>query len=196
MAFIVLEGFSGTGKTTLARRLERLGWLRLPESAHALPDHVPVADRGDTYSDYSLLGATLTYSSAISRLRETRDMVSEGYLLSDLAYAKIRFELKKSAAYPALLAICREVLTNSKIRPDLYIILEAEHKMLHNRQVGKKKRDRNMTAFFRARYYTALAEIHKELGEWNFEKVYTDSDSKVTLKAVLALMRKRNVVKQ
>lgn len=194
MAFVVLEGFSGTGKTTLARRLERRGWLRLPESAHALPDHVPVANRGDTYSDYSLLGATLTYSSAISRLRETRDLVSEGYLLSDLAYAKIRFELKRSTAYPALLAICREVLTNPKIRPDLYIILEAGHSMLHNRV--RARRDRNMAALFRARYYTALAEIHKELGEWNFERVYTDSDSKVTLNAVLALMRKRNMVEQ
>jgi len=196
MAFVVLEGFSGTGKTTLARRLERRGWLRLQESAHALPDHVPVADRGDTYSDYSLLGATLAYSSAISKLRETRNLVSEGYLLSDLAYAKIRFELKKSTAYPALLAICREVLTNPKIRPDLYIILEAGHNTLYKRQVGKNARDRNMTKFFRTRYYTALAEIHKELGEWNVERVYTDPDSKVTLKVVLALMKKRNVFNQ
>jgi deoxyadenosine/deoxycytidine kinase len=196
MAFVVLEGFSGTGKTTLARRLEKRGWFRLQESAHALPDHVPVADRGDTYSDYSLLGATLTYSSAISRLRETRNLVSEGYLLSDLAYAKVRFELKKSTAYPALLALCREVLTNPKIRPDLYIILEARHNTLHYRQAGKKERDRNMTGFFRARYYAALAEIHKELGEWSIERVHTDSDSRVTLKVVLALMKKRDVFKQ
>ena len=196
MAFVVLEGFSGTGKTTLARRLEKRGWLRLQESAHALPDHVPVADRGDTYSDYSLLGATLTYSSAISRLRETRDLVSEGYLLSDLAYAKVRFELKKSTAYPALLAICREVLTNPKIRPDLYIVLEPGHNTIHNGQVGKNERDKRMTGFFRARYYTALAEIHKDLGEWNVERVYTDSDSKVTLKVVLAIMKKRNVFKR
>ena len=195
MAFVVLEGFSGTGKTTLAQRLEKLGWLRLQESAHALPDHVPVADRGDTYSDYSLLGATLTYSSAISRLRETRGLVSEGYLLSDLAYAKIRFELKKSTAYPALLAFSREVLTNPKLRPDLYIILEAGRNTLHHRQAGKKERDRNMTGLFRTRYYTALAEIHKELGEWSVERVYTDSDFKATLRMVLAIMKKRNVFK-
>jgi deoxyadenosine/deoxycytidine kinase len=196
MVFVVLEGFSGTGKTTLARLLERRGWLRLQESAHALPDRVPVADRGDTYSDYSLLGATLTYSSTISRLREARNLVSEGYLLSDLAYAKIRFELQKSTAYPTLFAICREVLADPRIRPDLYIILEAKHHTLQRRQVGKKERDRNMTGFFRARYYTALAEIHRELQEWNFEKVYTDSDSKAALKAVLVLITKRKVFKQ
>ena len=193
MAFVVLEGFSGTGKTTLARCLERRGWLRLQESAHALPDHVPVADAGDTYSDYSLLGATLTYASTISRLRERRDVVSEGYLLSDLAYAKIRFEMKRSAAYPAMLAICREVLTDPRMKPDLYVLLQAKHGALDDRQVGKKERDRHTMGFSRSRYYTALAEIHEELNEGNVERVYTGSDSGVTLKAVLKVMKKRNV---
>jgi len=193
MVFVVLEGFSGTGKTTLARRLEKQGWVRLQESAHTLPDHVPVADRGDTYSDYSLLGATLTYSSAISKLRETRDVIAEGYLLSDLAYAKIRFELKKSTAYSAMLAICREVLTHPKMRPDLYVLLEARHGTPYDRQAGRKERGRNTTGFFRVRYYTALAEIHRELDEKNLERVYTDPDPRTTLKAVLAAMNKRNV---
>jgi len=75
MHFVVLEGFFATGKTNLARHLERRGWPRLQESAHALPDHVPVADRGDTYSDYSLLGATLAYASTISRLRRALNAV-------------------------------------------------------------------------------------------------------------------------
>src|SRR5713226_8782971 len=66
MAFIVLEGFSGTGKTSLASGLERQGWLRLQESAHAVPKDVPVADRADTPADFSLLGATMVYSSIIS----------------------------------------------------------------------------------------------------------------------------------
>jgi len=59
MAFIVLEGFSGTGKTSLAMGLERRGWLRLQESAHAVPKDVPVAERADTAADFSLLGATM-----------------------------------------------------------------------------------------------------------------------------------------
>ncbi|MGD0319470.1 MAG: hypothetical protein ABSB56_07230 [Nitrososphaerales archaeon] len=196
MTFLVLEGFSGTGKTTLARHLEERGWLRLQESAHALPDHVPVAEHGDTYSDYSLLGTTLAYSSAISRLRKTRDLVSEGYLLSDLAYAKIRFELKKSTAYRALLTFCREVLKNPEVRPDLYIILEAQHNTPDNRPVRKDGKARRMAMFSRAKYYAALAEVHKDLGELNAERVYTDSDSRVTLKTVLALMKRRNVFKQ
>jgi len=191
MTFAVLEGFSGTGKTTLARHFERIGWLRLQESAHALPDHVPVADRGDTYSDYSLLGATLAYSSTVYRLRHNRDMISEGYLLSDLAYAKIRFELGKSAAYPVMLQICREVLALPGMRPDIYILLDAGDDTIHGRQLGKKERDRNSTQYFRARYYTALAEIHEELGEMNIERVHADFHAKRTFEEVLAAIRRR-----
>ena len=186
-----MEGFSGTGKTTLALGLERLGWVRMQESAHALPDHVPVADRGDTYSDYSLIGATLAYSSTIARLREKRHLVSEGYLLSDLAYAKIRFELKKSTAYPAMLAFCKSVLALREMRPDLYIRLEAGPETIHGRQAGKKDRDRNVTELFRSRYYSALAEIHDILGEKRVEKLSTDLDERETLGGALAILKKR-----
>jgi thymidylate kinase len=193
MAFVVLEGFSGTGKTTLARRLEKRGWLRLQESAHALPDHVPIADMGDTYSDYSLLGATLTYTSTISRLRGTRDVVSEGYLLSDLAYAKIRFEMKKSEAYPAMLALCREVLAIPRMRPDLYVLLDTGLETIDDRRIKKNERDRNPMELFRAKYNAALAEIHEEMDEMNIEKVHTDSDAERTLETVLAAVKKRSV---
>jgi thymidylate kinase len=194
MAFIVLEGFSGTGKTSLAGGLERLGWLRLQESAHAVPKDVPVADRADTPADFSLLGATMGYSSIISKLRQSRNIVSEGYLLSDLAYAKIRFELKKSEAFPAMLTMCRSILQEPAMRPDLYVLLKAGPETIDVRQRNKDERERNMTEFFRTRYYTALAEIHDELGEKNTEIVETDSDLDVTLQRILDVLRRRKVL--
>ena len=193
MAFIVLEGFSGTGKTSLAMGLERMGWLRLQESAHAVPKDVPVADRADTAADYSLLGATMVYSSIISKLKGTRNIVSEGYLLSDLAYARIRYDLKKSRAFPSMVAVCREILSDPTLRPDLYIVLDAGAETIGQRQRGKDERERNLTEYFRTRYYSALAEVHEELGETKIERLQTDSDLNVTLEAILEILRKRKV---
>lgn len=194
MTFIVLEGFSGTGKTSLAQGLENRGWLRLQESAHAVPRDVPVADRADTAADFSLLGATMTYSSLISKLRGQRNIVSEGYLLSDLAYAKIRFELKKSDAYPSMVTMVRRVLEEEAMRPDFYILLKAPPETITTRQLGKDERERNMTEFFRTRYYSALAEIHEELGERDTEVVETDHDVEVTLESVKEVIERRKVV--
>lgn len=194
MVFIVLEGFSGTGKTSLAMALERQGWLRLQESAHAVPKVVPVADRADTVADFSLLGATMVYSSVISKARRTRNIVSEGYLLSDLAYAKIRFELKKSGAYPSMMAMVRRVLQEPDMRPDLYVLLKAAKRTIDLRQAGKDERDRNITEFFRTRYYTALDEIHMELNEESVEEVETDSHPDVTLKNILRILERRKVI--
>jgi thymidylate kinase len=194
LVFVALEGFSGTGKTTLAMGLEKLGWMRLAESAHAVPRVVPVAERADTCADFSLLGATMVYSSVISRLRGEKRIVSEGYLLSDLAYARIRGDLGKSDAYPALLELCRTVLKQESLRPDLYILLEARQDTIEARQQEKDDREKNIMEFFRTRYYTALAEIHRELGEANVETVYTDSDPAVTLEAVLDVLKMKRVV--
>ncbi len=194
MVFVVFEGFSGTGKTSLAMGLERRGWMRLQESAHAVPKDVPVADRADTAADFSLLGATMMYSSVISKLRGTRNIVSEGYLLGDLAYAKIRFELGKSGAYPQMVTMVKRVLEEPALRPDLYIILRAGSETINNRQKFKDDRERNVTEFFRTRYYTALAEIHQELKEGNTEPVETDSDLEVTLQTILGILRGRKVI--
>ena len=193
MAFIVLEGFSGTGKTSLAMGLERQGWLRLQESAHAVPRDVPVAERADTAADFSLLGATMVYSSIITKLRGTRDIVSEGYFLGDLAYAKIRYELKKSDAYPSMVAMVRRILQEPAMRPDLYILLKAGQETINVRQKSKNDRERNPTEFFRTRYYTALAEIHEELKEENSEVVETDSDIDVTLQDILQVLARHRV---
>lgn len=170
-----------------------MGWLRLQESAHAVPKDVPVADRADTAADYSLLGATMVYSSIISKLKGTRNIVSEGYLLSDLAYARIRYDLKKSRAFPSMVAVCREILSDPTLRPDLYIVLDAGSETIGQRQRGKDERERNLTEYFRTRYYSALAEVHEELGETKIERLQTDSDLNVTLEAILEILRKRKV---
>ena len=194
MAFIVLEGFSGTGKTSLAMGLERRGWLRLQESAHAVPKDVPVAERADTAADFSLLGATMMYSSMIAKLRGVRNIVSEGYFLGDLAYAKIRYELKKSGAYPSMVAMVKRILQEPVMRPDLYILLEARKETIGIRQKSKDDRERNPTDFFRTRYYTALAEIHEEMKEGNIEAVKTDSDVDATLQDILQILARRKVI--
>jgi len=194
MVFIVLEGFSGTGKTSLAMGLEGLGWLRLQESAHAVPKDVPVADRADTAADFSLLGATMMYSSVISKLRHTRNIVSEGYLLGDLAYAKIRYELKKSDAYPDMVSMVKRVLEVPAMRPDLYIVLKARTETINHRQTNKGERERNVTEFFRTRYYTALDEIHKELKEEKVEVVETESDLEGTLQNILEILGRHKVI--
>jgi len=194
MAFIVLEGFSGTGKTSLAMGLERRGWLRLQESAHAVPKDVPVAERADTAADFSLLGATMMYSSIITKLRGMRNIVSEGYFLGDLAYAKIRYELKKSDAYPSMVAMVKRILQVPAMRPDLYILLEARQETIGIRQKSKDDRERNPTDFFRTRYYTALAEIHEEMKEGNIEAVKTDSDVDATLQDILQILARRKVI--
>jgi len=194
MAFIVLEGFSGSGKTSLAVGLERLGWLRLQESAHAVPRDVPVADRADTAADFSLLGATMVYASLISTLRTKRNIVSEGYLLGDLAYAKIRYELKKSDAYPAMVSMVRRILEEPAMKPDLYILLKAGPETIDMRQSRKDDREKNVTEFFKTRYYSALAEIHADLKEERSEVVETDSDVNATLRNVLEVLGKHKVI--
>lgn len=193
MVFIVIEGFSGTGKTTLARRFEHEGWLRMPESAHVVPREVPVADRADTFADYSLLGATMVYSSLISSFRATRNLVSEGYLLSDLAYARIRFDLKKSEAYPSMLAMCGKIMSHPQMKPDLYVLLKATAENIAERQARKNERERNLDDFFRERYYSALKEIHEELREEKVETVFSDSHVDETFAAVTSLLERRKL---
>jgi thymidylate kinase len=193
LVFIVLEGFSGTGKTTLAKRLEAQGWIRLQESAHAVPKNVPVAERADTFADYSLLGATMVYASEISKLRGRRKLVSEGYLLSDLAYARIRYDLKKSKAFPAMLSMCKQIISDPEMRPDLYILLKAKTETISVRQLRKNSREKNVNDFFRRRYYTAIRDIHERLGEDRVETIYTDSDSSATLRQIHAVLKRRKL---
>ena len=193
MVFVALEGFSGTGKTSIAKALEERGWLRLTESAHAVPKMVPVAERADTFADYSLLGATMVYCSVIAAMRKKRDIVSEGYLLSDLAYARIRYDLDKSLAFPAMLSVCKSILKEPALRPDLYILLEARPDTIESRQRRKNSREKNVTEYFRTRYYSALTEIHRRLGEDRVERIFTDSRVNETLGQVLRTLKERGL---
>ena len=193
MTFIVLEGFSGTGKTTLAKTLERRGWLRLPESAHAVSSEIPVGERADTFSDYSLVGATMQYASIIARSRRDRDIVAEGYFLSDLAYALIRYDLRKSAAFPHLLEMVRSVLREGVLQPDLYLLLRAHSATIRRRQEEKNEREKNVSKFFRERYYTAIEYVHGELRQGNLEIVNTDNDAEKTLARIMVKLRRQGI---
>src|SRR5437867_4440617 len=150
--------------------------MRLAESAHAVSSEIPVAERADTFSDYSLMGATMQYCSIIARMRRERDIVAEGYFLSDLAYALIRYDLGKSTAFPHLLGLVRKILRERALQPDLYLLLRAHSRTISRRQARKSERERNVSKFFGKRYYTAIEYIHKELRQRNLEVVNTDSD--------------------
>lgn len=189
MTFIVLEGFSGTGKTTLAKTLEQRGWMRLAESAHAVSSEIPVGERADTFSDFSLVGATMQYASIIARSRREREIVAEGYFLSDLAYALIRYDLRKSAAFPHLLEMVRKILRERVLQPDLYLLLRAHSATIRRRQEEKNEREKNVSKFFRERYYSSIEYIHGELGQRNLEIVNTDSDPDRTLARIVVKLK-------
>lgn len=191
MTFIVLEGFSGTGKTTLAKSLETTGWLRLTESAHAVSGQVPVAERANTYSDYSLFGATMQYCSIISSMRSKTNIVAEGYFLSDLAYARIRYTLNLSDAFPELLKLAKALLGDKMMQPDLFVLLAADTKVIEERQARKDERDRNMSEFFRTEYYNAINDLHTQLGLENVERVTTDAEVAKTSAVIRALLERR-----
>jgi thymidylate kinase len=191
LTFLVLEGFSGTGKTTLAKTLEDDGWLRLAESAHVVPNQVPVAERANTYADYSLFGAAMQHCSMISSNRSKMNIVAEGYFISDLAYARIRYILNLSDAFPELLNIARMLLQDKMLQPDLFVLLSADPKVIDERQGMKTERDRNVTKFFRIEYYNAIEDLHRQLGLENIERVTTDSEASKTSAVIRDLLDRR-----
>src|SRR3989454_10244625 len=167
--------------------------MRLAESAHAVSSEIPVGERADTFSDYSLVGATMQYASIIARSRLDRDIVAEGYFLSDLAYALIRYDLRKSAAFPHLLEMVRSVLRKRVLQPDLYLLLRAHSATIRRRQEEKNEREKNVSKFFRERYYTAIEYVHGELRQGNLEIVNTDSDAEKTLARSMVKLRRHGI---
>jgi len=188
LTFLVLEGFSGTGKTALARLFERDGWLRIPESAHLVPEHVPLADRANTLADYALVGAVLSAAYRIAQERTARNIVAEGYLLSDLAYFKVRETLGTSTAFIPIRALVHEVLRDARLVPDLYAVLRISPVELHRRQARKAHRDRLQNQYFAEKYYEFLAELHHEFGDPPQVEVSANAGDEATYQALRRIL--------
>jgi thymidylate kinase len=189
MVFIALEGFSGTGKTTISRLLARRGWVAIPESAHFVPKTVPLADRGNTYSDYALIGATLTSSYDIVNLRRERNVVADGYIVSDLTYSKIRYERGQSKAYPVLRRFVFSLLKDKLLVPDLFVVLKADEDTIYRRQKYKEEREKNINIYFMERYYKILYMLHREMGH-NFTNLSTDERKEKTERKIVEMVEK------
>ncbi len=167
----------------------------MAESAHIVSSQVPLAERADTFSDYSLVGATMQYCSIIARSRREKEMVAEGYLLSDMAYALIRYELGMSSAFPHLVPLVRRIMSDRQLEPDLYFILKARSSTISRRQEEKNDREKNMSEFFMRRYYTAIEQLHREFEQDNFEVVNTDGDAEKTLTRIMTKLETLRLVR-
>lgn len=193
MAFIVLEGFSGTGKTTIANMFEKKNWLHITESAHAIAQEIPVADRGDVYSDYSLIGATLRNSGIIAGNRRKRNIVGEGYFVSDLAYAMIRQRRGLSEAASEFFPIVHNVIKKKRLQPDLYVLLTASDRSILRRQRLKSDRDRLTNRFFMDNFNTIIMDLHQLFGHKNVVAVSNDKGREATFRNIREIMKKRRV---
>lgn len=193
LTFLVLEGFSGTGKTSLADLFERDGWLRITESAHMIPQEIPVAEKANTYSDYALIGQVLTATYRIAEARGAKRIVAEGYFLSDLAYFKIRHALKLSQAYPILYTLTRSLLQDSRLRPDLYILLRADEDEIIKRQAHKVIRDRLQNRYFMTKYYEFIREFHQEFDQPNYVEVNSNSNDRQTYERIQEALQVHNL---
>ena len=185
LTFVVLEGFSGTGKTTVANALEQIGWLHLTESAHTVSVDIPLADRADIYSDYSLFGATLKTTGIIAHNRDRRNIVSEGFLVNDLTYSLIRQKRGQSDAASEFFSIVGSVLNKPALKPDLFVILMADEKAIMKRQKLKSDRDRLTNRFFRDTFYQTLNDLHALFGHRNTIVIRTDKGKDEAVKEIL-----------
>jgi len=142
--FLVLEGLPGSGKTTICRMLENLGWKIFPEVATVLgASGIPIGDRGDTSSDYLIfIEETRRLKEIEKSLADGQNIVVDSYFPTDLSFAYARYIRKQSSAYPTCLSLYINAWTTEAIqKPDLYVYLYTPIETAVERQKYRNKKD-------------------------------------------------------
>jgi hypothetical protein len=140
------------------------------------------------------VGEVLSAAYEIAHQRAARDIIVEGYFLSDLAYFKVRQTLGTSTAFAPIRALVQEVLRDARLVPDLYAVLRIAPTELTRRQERKAARDRLENQYFAARYYEFLYELHREFGHSAHVDVSSDAGDAATYQQLRQILAERGLL--